>query len=414
MGSLCCPAFGEGDASANNKPLVLLPLTASYDQNKIDPESTAATQFASVTKSVNAPSSASQPVGAPQPAGAADSLSVPSASSEAQAILTVPPASAVNSTSVPLAFGHAQSANTEQSPLCSQLNPISFRRIVPIVFESNIDSKSICIGEQIMAKLKEDLYYGRNLIAPKNSLLKGCVVSCRGSRTLSNSLVQREDRLKSGGVVQIRFNELIIEQNKSIPLVGLPVHQESIWQGADGYTHAINVDHNGRIVGAGRALSKGQQDTANVLRAATFAPLPGSVLISTVAAPVVMGAIGAASPDVVFNKPIDRNAKHRRLKGMAYGFASNLPGAIFVQAVVEKGSDVILSRGDELMIDLSINGFSKYQIAGIDQAPAQREVLAVRAQVLTPQANRLVPGSINPYGASSSKLALKPFIPTSE
>jgi hypothetical protein len=414
MGNLYCPAFGEEDALATNKPLGLIPLQASYDQT--NSESTTARQFASVTTSVSASNSDSPPASDAQPVSALNSLGVQPSANDGQAVVNTQPVKAVNSPSAPPFAGEDQSVVATPPANSNQpfLNPISFRRIVPIVFDSAIDSKSVCIGERIMAKLKEDLCYGRNLIAPKNSLLRGCIVSCRTSRTLSHSLVQKEDRLKSGGVVEIRFNELIIDQNKLIPLIGLPVHQESIWQGADGYTHAINVDHNGRIVGAGRTLSKGQQDTSNALRVATFAPLPGSVLVSMVAAPVVMGAVGAASPDVAFNKPIDRNVKHRRLRGMAYGFASNLPGAFFVQAVVEKGSDVILNRGDELMIDLSINGFSNYQIAGINQPNVQREVLAVKAQVVTPPVTRLVPGLTNSCGTSPGKLALKPFIPTSE
>jgi len=265
--------------------------------------------------------------------------------------------------------------------------PINMRRIVPIIFENCLDSRSVWVGDQITARLKEDLYYGKNLIAPKNSLLKGRVISCRNARTLSESMLHKEDYFKSSSAIGIQFDQLIVEQGKSIALIGLPAHQESTRLAADGYTYEINVDSQGRIIAAGKTLSKNQKDSYNMLRVATSAPVPGGFLVNIVAGPAVMGAVGAASPDLAFNKPLEPNVSHKRLKGMAYGFFTNLPGVAVVQAVTQKGNEVIVNNGDELMIDLTISDFNN--------ARQNTTVLAVQGQVLEPQQTkvRLIPSN---------------------
>ena len=116
------------------------------------------------------------------------------------------------------------------------LDLLSFRKIIPIVIESPINSRFVCIGDQITARLKEDLYYGTKVLAPQHSLLKGRVISYRAARTLTDATFQKEDRLKSNSAIGIQFTELVLDDGRSIPLIARPVHQETYRKGADGYT----------------------------------------------------------------------------------------------------------------------------------------------------------------------------------
>ena len=72
------------------------------------------------------------------------------------------------------------------------LDLLSFRKIIPIVIESPINSRFVCIGDQITARLKEDLYYGAKVLAPQHSLLKGRVISYRAARTLTDATFQKK------------------------------------------------------------------------------------------------------------------------------------------------------------------------------------------------------------------------------
>ena len=60
-----------------------------------------------------------------------------------------------------------------QSPSNKIIGPIYLKRIIPIILETAIDSRSVKVGDIVFSKLKEDLYYGRQLIAPAGSLASG-------------------------------------------------------------------------------------------------------------------------------------------------------------------------------------------------------------------------------------------------
>jgi len=256
--------------------------------------------------------------------------------------------------------------------------PVNLRRILPITLESAINSKSVKVGDKITAKLKENLYYGRQLIAPANSIVEGRVFFLRNSRTLSQATFKVEDRFKSNASLELVFDNIRANENYSIPITARPVHQQSTRTTADGLVYGIAVDHNGRVTQGGRTLTNNQKNVYNTLRVATVAPLPGGLILNLGGTPVIMAAVGAISPDIVFNKPIDKTVSHRRLKGMGYGFVTSLPGAFFVQSVVEKGNEIILSKGDELMIDITISN----QL--IQQTPSKPppEALVVKAKLL--------------------------------
>ncbi len=260
------------------------------------------------------------------------------------------------------------------------LSPIIMRRIISIILDGVIDSKFVKVGDPIRARLKEDLYYGSRLIAPANSILNGHVTSFRNGRTLSSALIQNEDRLNSNAALEIQFDSLVAANKNALPLFGRPVHQETVRMGKDGLLYGVTVDRQGKIVQGGRTLSRNQKNTYNMLRVATAVPIPAGLFVNIAAAPLVMGTVGAVSPELAFNKPPDASMNHKRLKGMAYGFVTNLPGAFFVQAVVEKGNEIVLNIGDELMVDITIN--SPIYEQSVQAKVSTPETLIVEGKIL--------------------------------
>jgi hypothetical protein len=69
-----------------------------------------------------------------------------------------------------------------------------------------------------------------------------------------------------------------------------------------------------------------------------------------------MGTGAAIDPAFAYNKPVESDADHKRLKAIAYAIVTNLPGAFFVQSVVEKGNEIELMPGDELALDVCLKG----------------------------------------------------------
>jgi hypothetical protein len=273
-----------------------------------------------------------------------------------------------------------------QSPSNKIIGPIYLKRIIPIILETAIDSRSVKVGDIVFSKLKEDLYYGRQLIAPAGSLASGRIISYRNGRTLSEATFNNVDRFKSNASIEIAFENIYSNEECIISINGKPAHQEQMHCEADGFVHGITVDQTGKIVQGGLRLSPDQKHIANALRVVNYIPLPGGLLFNMAMGSIVMGTIGAACPDIVLNKPIDSSVSHERLKGVGYGVASNLPGAFIVTSMIEKGREIVLRKGDELMIDISITNQS---------VPLKERDLVVQAKLLNDE---------------NKSLPLKPFI----
>ena len=92
--------------------------------------------------------------------------------------------------------------------------------------------------------------------------------------------------------------------------------------GDDGLLYGIKVDHNGKITQGGRTLSQNQKCTFTVVRLSTGIPIPAGMFANIIAAPFIMGTIGAICPDIAFNKATDPAMTHKRLKGASYGICN--------------------------------------------------------------------------------------------
>ena len=248
---------------------------------------------------------------------------------------------------------------------------IGYHLVIPVILSTPLNSKTVTIGEVIQGKLKNDFVLAGRTYACKNAIVKGRVISYVAPRTMSQALGS-DRRFNSRAALALQFDEIIDTSGAHIPIVGFPSRQTVSIPGHNAPAREVKVDAQGRIVKAETVLTDTQRRVYNSARAATLVPIPGSLLVSAMGTPVVMGAAGAADPSFAYNKPIDAKVEHRRWKGMVYAFLTNLPGAFLVQAVVEKGDEIILNAGDELAVDMQFK-----------QQPPPFALADVRGAVLT-------------------------------
>jgi hypothetical protein len=261
-----------------------------------------------------------------------------------------------------------------------------WRTTLAVTIESPVTSKTAIIGDMVEARLSQDFRFGRNLIATQNSLVRGHIVSIIAPRTLSAAVMSHERKFNSRACMTLQFDEIVDQDGRRWPIVATPCQQNNVITNRSKSGRQVKTDAQGRIVRASATLSQNQKTAYNATKVATMVPLPTTILINAIGVPAAMGVVGAASPSVAYNKPVQGSDSHTRTKAAAYAFVTNLPGAIFVQSVVEKGDEVELLPGDELMLNLAIreNGYRF--------PPSNTDLNVTGAVVVAPKkTNRLYP-----------------------
>lgn len=227
--------------------------------------------------------------------------------------------------------------------------------VVIVEFMAPISTATARIGDVVETKLVQDFRWGPQLIAGKDSLLLGHVVEICSARTLTHSALSGERTLKQRGRLSVQFDELVDQNGKVWAIKALPSpRQKNSKDVSKSSRRYLECDEEGRIVKAEAGLAGSLKSASNTAKVMTMVPLPGSMLFTTLAPAVAMGAVGAASPSIAYDKPVDATDDHQRAKGAAYGFFSNLPGAFVVKSVVEKGSEIDLLPGDQLTVNIHI------------------------------------------------------------
>lgn len=280
-------------------------------------------------------------------------------------------------------------------PAMSNLNAPSvkdlmgMRAVVPVVIENRIDSQTAVAGDRIEARLQNDLAWGSTILARKNARVFGHIVSVESPRTLSHALFSADRKIQPRGCISLQFDAIMDADGKIVPIEALPCRQKEYWHNAPGSQREVRVDNQGRVIRAEPALSEGQKMAVNAGRVVTFAPIPASLAVNIVGIPAAMGTAGAVSPSVAYNKPVDQSVEHRRLKGFTYAFLTSLPGAFFVQSLIEKGNYVVLNAGDLLMIDLCIKDTPYSHLP--------EPMLSVNGEIIS---NRTIPTRLYPVDQS--------------
>ncbi len=245
---------------------------------------------------------------------------------------------------------------TSNPVYCVPPELIGHRLIATIVFKSSLNSHTAYIGNPILATLKDDLIMNGRKIAPKGALVKGHISSVATARTLAEAAASSDRRYRSRGAVRIQFDQITAEGGVSIPISGLLSRQLVVIAAGTPQRREISVRDNGLIMRAEPSLSPEKRHAYNAARALTIAPVPASLLVNVAGPSLAMGAGALVDPAFAYNKPVDPSSSHKRLKAFTYAFVTNLPGAFYVQSVVEKGNEIELKEGDELALDICLKG----------------------------------------------------------
>jgi hypothetical protein len=234
--------------------------------------------------------------------------------------------------------------NLKVASLIPSLN--GWQIVAPIIFADTIDSKTAKAGDVIEGRVLEDIRFGNYLIANKDSLIRGHIIACGEPRRRAVAIVSSERRMKWRGFIQIQFDE-IVDKEKCIFIQGIPCKQKTISQDTGSQAQALEVDAEGRIIKSEETLTGSMKMASVSTQVAASVPVPGNIIFGKIAAPIVMGAIGAASPSIAYSRPIaDDESSH--IKGMMRGIVNGLPGV----PLIRKGNDVIIFPADQIMINI--------------------------------------------------------------
>ena len=264
--------------------------------------------------------------------------------------------------------------------------------VIKVEFVSPLSTKSARVGDVVETKLAQDFRWGPQLIAAKDSLVRGHVTEVDSARTLTSSALSSERRLKSRGRLSVQFDEIVDQTGYRWPIQATPSPGQKTTQRINrSSVRYVEADAGGRIVKAEAGLAGGLRVTSDAAKVVSLVPVPSTILLGALTPAVAMGAVGAASPSIAYDKPVDSNTENRRTKGAAYGFFSYLPGAGVVKAVVEKGSEIAIIPGDQLTLNVCIKrtGFS---------LPPGRQATVNGNVINSSPINRLYPASYGQPG----------------
>lgn len=262
---------------------------------------------------------------------------------------------AVRTNSAP--FPPAKAANFDalkSVPRASQVEVTGWKIIEHVCLETDMNSQLAKPGDVVWGRLEDDCKFGAKLIAARDCLIRGRVVAVEQPRTLLCATLSSKRRTKKDASITISFDEIIDQDGRSWPVRGKLCRWSDLQPNSSGGARRlVQVDKNGNTVKACPALSDTERNAILAARIATYAPIPGHFAIGMLGVPLAMGIAGAARPSFVFKKPVDTREKGMRAKAFAYGFATNLPGAVVVLACVKKGEQVNLKSGDKVAVDLT-------------------------------------------------------------
>jgi hypothetical protein len=214
----------------------------------------------------------------------------------------------------------------------------------PVVFLSEVTSRSARSGEPFEARLKYDLKIGERMIAEKGSPVVGHINYALKARSGIGALVSPERWYKNSGCIGLTFDEIVTTKGDHIPLVAVPARKAIIIRNkADG--RELGVNSEGMVTGPWA-----QQMKYKLIKFGISTAMMPAGTVSFGAAPVVMGVLGAANPSFALMKPVGENVRHRRVKGFFWGAVSGMPGGWVVEELIVRGQETIIKPGDEFLV----------------------------------------------------------------
>ncbi len=200
-------------------------------------------------------------------------------------------------TEYPLPINSYQSQGYNYNQLKGNVVMVPAGTTFAAVLVSPLSSASSKLGDSVTFFLNSDFYYGKNLIAPQGSRIKGTVI-----------MVKRGGMANKQGQIQVKFTNIVTPNGQMIPV-----------------SASILTDDGGGVLKAGTAMDV----TKDYVKNATLGAAAGAV-IGTALGAISSGGVG---------------------RGAIYGTALG-GGMALVNSFAKQGSDVDIPQNVQMNIIL--------------------------------------------------------------
>jgi hypothetical protein len=208
-----------------------------------------------------------------------------------------------------------------------------------VVLTSALDSKTSKVGQPVSARLVDNLRLGHKVLAPAGSKVTGQVTAVSSARSMLHSEVSVKRWMRADASIGVRFTHIVPPHGKALGINALPLSILETVGTKNAHTNT-HVSKQGTF----EASRKADLKPTGVRTALGI----GSIFAAPVTA-IAGAGIGAARPSMVL--PTDSNKpKPSRLKGMATGLLTGLPGGSLITDAAIKGRQATLKPGTRIRL----------------------------------------------------------------
>ncbi|MBX9876982.1 MAG: hypothetical protein K2Y22_00850 [Candidatus Obscuribacterales bacterium] len=213
---------------------------------------------------------------------------------------------------------------------------------------TDVSSQTATLGDTVEASLVDDLTINGITVAKKGDVVTGQVTDvARAERTIK-SYIPRHHFLDPEGRLAITFLSL---QNKSgaTSISATLAPQTEIESAGSTLRLIVNKGGDAEV----KSITTRYLVADAVLAGGLVAAGP----IGLAVAPAVTGIAGAISPSYALGHQVEAGESHSRVKDFLLGASRGVPGGVIVSGIATHGEDIKLTKGDELVVELSQDAF---------------------------------------------------------
>jgi hypothetical protein len=218
----------------------------------------------------------------------------------------------------------------------------------PVVLEGGLHSAHAAVGDAVRARLVKDMVVGGKVVARAGSLVTGEVSYRQRARNKLKSDLSIKRWRQTDGLIGLKFNEIISTDGYKLTMSASPAAVKSS-QDEGGKEPALGITSQGY-------LTTGGSGGLNKYDAAHFA-VDGALSLtgpvgSFVVAPLVHGALSAASPSYAEGRKVKAGERSGKTKRFAMGVIDGVPGGFLVTDAFRRGQEVVVPTGQLIMLEL--------------------------------------------------------------
>lgn len=237
----------------------------------------------------------------------------------------------------------------------------------PVSLQQRLDGTKLATGEKVEAVSLVPLAVADYIIAPAGSRLIGWVCSSQRAGRAIEAKLPSGHWLNANGEISLYFNKLELPDGRSLQVSLSPAPQSQVGGSEGDFNVLVNkegslaADYHGARYGA----------TGLVISGASIASGPFGLIVG----PAVSAVAGAISPSYAFDRPIEHPPQSARAKGFFMGLIKGAPGGFLVTGLVNKGVNLSIPAGAELILQ-----FNQDLVVSAPTAVGERSLAVSRPQ----------------------------------